>query len=172
MSWTDTLSKDPAGASLLDTQTRSATFIISPREFSRANIRPPLSWKSVSFAPSSKGKVPQEPGLYAFVVRIQFPGLPMHGWVLYIGQTGHGSSGATLRSRFGQYLDNKRKPRGRHKVFYMLNAWDGSLEFFYAPEPARKAQLKKLETQLLGAFRPPFTDLTYPAAYLSPSNAF
>ena len=168
----DELLKDPAGASLIDTQTRSATFTISPPEFKRADITPRLNWSSVKFGPTSKRTVPLEPGLYAFVVRIAHAGLPPNGWVMYIGQTGHGTSRATLRSRFGQYLDNRKKPKGRHKVFYMLNAWAGSLEFYFAPEPSRKAQLKALETELLGAFRPPFTDLTYPAAFMSPSNAF
>lgn len=171
MSWIDTLRKDPVGTSLIDTQTRSATFVISPPEFKRADINPRLNWQSVKFGPTAKSKVPEQPGLYAFVVRIPFEGLPTHGWVMYIGQTGDGSSNATLRSRFGQYLRDKKTPK-RPKVFYMLNAWDGDLEFFYAPEPGRKADLEKLETELLGAFRPPFTDRTYPASYMSPSNAF
>lgn len=113
-----------------------------------------------------------EPGLYAFVVRIPFDGLPPHGWVMYIGQTGGGKSGATLQSRFGEYLANKKKPKNRPKVYYMLNAWDGSLAFYFAPEINRKERLEELETQLLGAFRPPFTDRTYPASYMSPGNAF
>ncbi len=172
MSWIDELSKDPVGASLIDTQTRSATFTISPPEFKRADISPRLNWQSVKFSPTSKAMIPLEPGLYAFVVRIPHAGLPPNGWVMYIGQTGDGTSKATLRSRFSQYLQNKKKPSGRPTVFYMLNAWDGSLEFFFAPEPGRKTQLEKLETELLGAFRPPFTDRTYPASYMSPSNAF
>jgi hypothetical protein len=135
MSWIDELSKDPVGASLIDTQTRSATFTISPPEFKRADISPRLNWQSVKFSPTSKAMIPLEPGLYAFVVRIPHAGLPPNGWVMYIGQTGDGTSKATLRSRFSQYLQNKKKPSGRPKVFYMLNAWDGSLEFFFAPEP-------------------------------------
>ena len=171
MDWIETLRKDPVGASLIDTQTQSANFVISPAEFHRADVNPRLSWRSVKFAPSAKSKVPEQPGLYAFVVRIPFDGLPTHGWVMYIGQTGDRTSKATLRSRFGQYLGDKKKAK-RPKVFYMLNAWDGSLEFFYAAEPGRKADLEKIETALLGAFRPPFTDRTYPASYMSPSNAF
>jgi hypothetical protein len=168
----DDLMKDPAGASLIDTQTRSAKFTISPPEFKRADIVPRLNWQSVAFSPSSKALIPLEPGLYAFVVRVPHAGLPPNGWVMYIGQTGDGTSSATLRSRFGQYLENKKTPKGRPKVVYMLNAWDGNLEFYFAPERTRKAQLEKLETELLGAFRPPFTDRTYPASYMSPSNAF
>ena len=94
---------------------------------------------------------------YAFVVRIPHAGLPPHGWVMYIGQTGDGTSDATLRGRFGQYLKEKKKFK-RARVFFMLNAWDGHLEFIYSALPARKAELVNLETQLLGAFRPPFAE--------------
>ena len=171
MHWSEELTRDPAGAKLVDNQLQSATFIVAPADFHRANIVPPLSWQSVKFGPSAQKSVPEEPGLYAFVVRILHAGLPPHGWVMYIGQTGDGTSDATLRGRFGQYLQEKKKFK-RARVFFMLNAWDGHLEFFFSPLPTRKAELVKLETQLLGAFRPPFTDRTYPATYLSPSHAF
>lgn len=170
MHWTETLMRDPVGAVLVE-NLKAPRFIVSPTEFYRADIVPRLTWKSVKFAPGAKKGVPEEPGLYAFVVRIPFDGLPPHGWVMYIGQTGDGSSAATLRGRFGQYLRDKRVCK-RAAIFFMLNAWDGDLEFFYSPLPARKADLENLETQLLGAFRPPFTDRTYPAAFMSPRHAF
>lgn len=171
MSWIDNLMKDPVGASLIETQTHRATFVISPSEFHRADIVPRLTWKSVKFTAAEKKGVPNEPGLYAFVVKVPFEGLPPHGWVLYIGQAGDGSSAATLKSRFVQYLRDKQV-LNRAAIFYMLNAWDGNLDFFFAPLPTRKADLEDLETQLLGAFRPPFTDRTYPASYMSPRHAF
>jgi hypothetical protein len=171
MQWVEALLKDPVGASLVDTNLRAVGFIISPKEFHRADIAPKLAWQSVKFAPTAKKSVPEEPGLYAFVVRVPYDGLPLHGWVMYIGQTGDSSSGATLRGRFGQYLRDKKVPK-RPPIFYMLNAWDGCLDFYYTPLPNRKAELVKLETQLLGAFRPPFTDRTYPASYMSPRHAF
>lgn len=162
---------DPVGASLVDTNLRAVSFIISPTEFHRANLTPKLAWQSVKFSSTAQKSIPEEPGLYAFVVRIPHDGLPPHGWVMYIGQTGDSASAATLRSRFGQYLRDKKKPK-RPTIFYMLNAWDGSLDFYYTPLPSRKAELVKLETELLGAFRPPFTDRTYPASYMSPRHAF
>lgn len=171
MNWIDQLRKDPVGAGLVDTNLRAAMFIVSPPEFRRADITPRLAWQSVKFAPGAKKSVPEEPGLYAFVVRIPYDGLPPNGWVMYLGQTGDGTSQATLRGRFGQYLSDKRRCK-RPAIFYLLNAWDGHLEFFYTPLPTRKADLEHLETQLLGAFRPPFTDRTYPAVYMSPRYAF
>ncbi|MGQ3050901.1 MAG: hypothetical protein ACT6S0_03865 [Roseateles sp.] len=170
MHWTEALLKDPVGAGLLDNM-RSPSFIISPGDFHRADITPRMNWNSVKFEASQQANLPTDPGLYAFVIRVGFPGLPPNGWVLYIGQTGDGASRGTLRARFGQYLKDKKKPK-RLSIFLMLNAWDGALEFFYAPLPGRKADLVKLETELLGAFRPPFTDRTYPAAYMSPRHAF
>jgi hypothetical protein len=91
---------------------------------------------------------------------------------MYIGQAGAGASDNTLRARFGKYLANKRALLGRARVYYMLNNWDTHLEFFYSPLPSRKHELVGLETRLLDAFRPPFTDRTYSATYMSPSHAF
>ena len=122
MHWSEELTRDPAGASLVDNQLQSATFIVVPAEFHRAKVVPPLSWHSVKFGPAAKKSVPEEPGLYAFVVQIPYAGLPPHGWVMYIGQTGDGTSDATLRGRFGQYLQEKKKFK-RARVFFMLNAW-------------------------------------------------
>ena len=170
MHWSEKLLRDPVGAVLLE-NFKAPRFIISPTEFHRADFNPRLAWHSVKFAKAAQGSIPQEPGLYAFVVRIPFDGLPPHGWVLYIGQTGDGASGADLRSRYGQYLRYQRVSK-RAMVFLMLNLWDGHLEFFFTPQPSRKADLVTMETQLLGAFRPPFTDRTYPASYMSPRHAF
>jgi len=171
MSWRDKLRNDPAGAAMIDNQDYSVNFIVCPTHWGLAEIDPQLSWNSVKFDPGQKHRVPTDPGLYAFVVRIPYLGLPVHGWVMYIGQTGGGDSLKTLRQRFGEYLHSKTSNR-RPRIFYLLNAWDGHLEFFYAPLPDRKTELVNIETNLLGAFRPPFTDRTYPATYMSPSHAF
>lgn len=171
MTWLDKLRNDPAGAAMIDNQVYSINFIVCPTHWHLAEIVPQISWSSVKFEPGQKHHVPTAPGLYAFVVRIPYLGLPTHGWVMYIGQTGDGSSYKTLRQRFGEYLHNKKNNR-RPKIFYLLNAWDGQLEFFYTPLPNRKSELVNLETSLLGAFRPPFSDRTYPATFMSPSHAF
>lgn len=171
MAWLETLLNDPVGQSLLNTQLQSVNFVVSQTEFWRADISPRLNWQVVQFRCDEISRLPEEPGLYAFVARIPFEGLPLHGWVMYIGQTGDGNSGATLRRRFRQYLRDKGVSE-RPAIYYMLNAWDDCLEFFYAPEPSRKDELKELETRLLGAFRPPFSDRTYPAAFMSPRHAF
>lgn len=171
MSWHDKLRNDPAGAAMIDNQDYSVNFIVCPTQWHLAKIEPQLSWDSVKFEPAQKHKVPNEPGLYAFVVRMPYLGLPHHGWVMYIGQAGDGNSKKTLRDRFGDYFFDKEHPR-RPKLYWLLNAWDSHLEFFYAPLPNRKSELITLETNLLGAFRPPFTDRTYPATYMSPSHAF
>lgn len=171
MSWRDKLRNDPAGAAMIDNQDYSVNFIVCPTHWHLANIAPLLSWSSVKFEPSQKKHVPQEPGLYAFVARIPYLGLPAHGWVMYIGQAGDGDSRNTLRERFGSYFADKKNPL-RPRLYWLLNAWDNHLEFFFTPLPSRKSELVNLETNLLGAFRPPFTDRTYPATYMSPSHAF
>jgi hypothetical protein len=171
MSWRTKLLNDPVGSVLIENQDYSVNFIINPTHWHLAKIEPLMTWSSVKFDPGEKLNVPKEPGLYAFVTRVSHPGLPPHGWVMYIGQTGDGASSKTLRDRFGDYFfdkDHNRRPR----IFWFLNLWDGHLDFYFTPLPTRKTELEELETKLLGAFRPPFTDRTYPAKYMSPSHAF
>jgi hypothetical protein len=172
MSWQDVLLKDPAGASLIDNQAYSVNFIVAPAHWHKANVPPLFTWQSVQFDPAERVNVPKDPGLYAFIARIRVGSVPTHGWVMYIGQTGDGTSAGNLRTRFGHYLDNKDAVKGRHRIYFMLNNWDTYLDFFFAPLPHRKNELTKLETDLLDAFRPPFTDRTYSATYLSPRHAF
>lgn len=172
MSWQDALMNDPAGAVLIANQTYSVNFIVAPTTWHQADIKPRLAWKSVRFLASEKKNVPPKPGLYAFVAKIPIGGTPTHGWVMYIGQAGAGTSSNTLRARFGDYLANRSAIKGRARVYFMLNTWDTHLEFFYSPLPTRKHELEQLETRLLDAFRPPFTDRTYSATYMSPSHAF
>lgn len=162
---------DPAGASLVANQLYSVNFIIHPPSWPEADILPRFAWRSVKFSHDEKKNVPNEPGLYAFVTRLPYDGLPSNAWVMYIGQAGDGGSSNTLRKRFGAYLNNKKQNR-RQRVYWLLNVWDGHLEFFFTALPDRKAELESLETKLLGAFRPPFTDRTYPVTAMSPAHAF
>lgn len=170
--WIEKLLNDPVGATLVENQLFSASYIVAPRSWPRADIEPRMRWASVKFEKANRATVPEEPGLYAFVSRIPYDGLPPHGWVMYVGQAGDGSSENTLRKRFMSYFHHKEHSSKRAKIFWFLNLFDGHLEFFFTPLPDRKHQLEALETQLLGAFRPPFTDRTYPATAMSPSHAF
>ena len=63
-------------------------FILSPRRFTDGATLPSLTWTTVKFTAAQIRGVIAKPGLYAFSVVTGRAGLPPHGYVLYVGQTG------------------------------------------------------------------------------------
>lgn len=169
--WIENLSKDLVGAAILEKKLLTATFTIDPKSWVNANITPPFHWDYVEFKKASAKYVPSEPGLYAFVLRLPFTGLPPHGWIMYIGESGHGTSKHNLQKRFLNYIAEQEKFK-RTSTYFMLNAWKNQLLFFYTELPSRKHELKNLETKLLDAFRPPYSRGGYSATLFAPQAAF
>lgn len=169
--WITKLSKDPVGAALIGKKLLTAEFTIDPESWASADITPPFLWKHVEFKESNVDSVPEAPGLYAFVLKLPFDGLPPHGWVMYIGQSGHGKSKHNLRKRFMNYHAEQKKFK-RIQTYFMLNAWKGKLLFFYTELPSRKHELETLETKLLDAFRPPYSRGGYSASLSAPQAAY
>ncbi len=169
--WIEQLSKDPVGAALIDNKLLTVGFTLDPKSWPSADISPPFHWDSVEFNEANAKNIPEEPGLYAFVLQLPYSGLPPHGWVMYIGESGHGDSKHNLRARFKNYHAEQKKFK-RIQTFLMLNAWKGHLLFFYTILPSRKHELKDLETKLLDAFRPPYSRGGYSASLLKPQAAY
>lgn len=170
--WIEQLLKDPVGGAILAAnKLYKVDFVINPDAWGSANIAPPFLWESVEFQEEKVEEIPTDPGLYAFVLRLPYDGLPGHGWVLYIGETGHGDSKHNLRARFKNYHAERRKLK-RQNVYFMLNAWKDHLHFFYTRLPDRKHELKTLETKLLDAFKPPYVTSGYSGALMSPQKAY
>jgi DNA sulfur modification protein DndB len=168
--WMETLSKDPVGAALMGKKLLTVSFTIDSESWVNADMTPPFQWDSVEFKKANAKDVPTEPGLYAFVLRLPYDGLPPHGWVMYIGESGHGDSKHNLRERFKNYHAEQKKFK-RAQTFFMLNAWKDKLLFFYTKLPSRKHELKDLETKLLDAFRPPYSRGGYSASLISTTGS-
>jgi len=169
--WIEELSKDPVGAALIEKKLLNVSFTIDSKSWANADITPPFHWDSVEFNEANAKDVPTEPGLYAFVLRLPYAGLPSHGWVMYIGESGHGKSKHNLHKRFLNYLAEQKQYK-RTSTYFMLNAWKNQLLFFYTELPSRKHELKNLETKLLDAFRPPYSRGGYSATLFAPQAAF
>jgi len=115
---------------------------------------PKLVWKRVKFDNANRSALPDAPGLYVFTLELEHPSFPVHGYILYIGMTGAGTSKATLRQRFGDYLNEAVSSKPRPAVGYMLRNWSGDLTFYYA-EVSNKARISPLEDKLIAATLPP-----------------
>ena len=107
------------------------------------------NWRSVKFNNANKSKVPNSRGIYAFVLKPKYRNFFSTNYLFYVGKTNR-----TLRSRYQEYLDEKQgKGKPRKKVHRMLNMYDGYLDFYFTGLNA-KAQVDKVEVQLLNAFVP------------------
>jgi hypothetical protein len=125
---------------------------LGPQKWSSFATNAPLSWDSVPWDKGQKTAIPKVRGIYAFTVRFTNPLLPDHGYILYVGIAGDKKSKGTLRSRFWNYF--REREDGRTRVAYMLQKWDGHLDFQFAEVPDRRYSLEKLEKSLCDAVVP------------------
>lgn len=140
--------------------------VLYPKQWRSFKPVPPLKWESVRFGNAFVQKVPQERGIYAFVVQFQDHArtrlvLPNHGYVLYGGITGDKSKTRTLRDRFQDYLHEKKRNK-RVNVNRMLNTWSQDLFFHYAVV-GQTIDLHALELALNDAIIPPFVENDFSA---------
>lgn len=130
-------------------------FFLDTRKWRSFRTRYNVDWSFVPFHQDRVDDMPSEPGLYAFVVSCDHPKLPVHAYVLYVGQSGHGDSQSNLRKRFQQYLREQNVGTSRAAVERMLVEFAEDLKFYFACMPAAKSRLKEIESRLLSAIIPP-----------------
>jgi hypothetical protein len=145
-------------------------FYLDITEWRKFNPGIPLVWQRVKFDSAAKTQIPKQRGLYVFTVEADGLGLPVHGYIMYVGITGN-TSDATLRSRFGQYLREKEKARGRPRVVYMLNKWTADLVFNFMPVPDPTVDLAKIEQSFLDTIKPPVNQVDFSAEIAAPRKA-
>lgn len=81
--------------------------------------------------------------------------------ILYVGQSGHGSSNHNLKKRFGDYLYYQKNGSSRPAVDRMLVEFSEDLKFYFAAMPNAKSSLKKVEQKLLSAIVPPINQADF-----------
>ena len=131
-------------------------FVLSPDRFKGGSVLPALAWNTINFSKAAITTVASTPGLYAFSIVTQRQGLPPHGYVLYIGQTGAKKYSRTLRVRAGEYLKEKKTGKRKH-VWEFLNKWSGHLSFHFASVDPKTENLEALEQGLNDALMPPYS---------------
>jgi hypothetical protein len=131
--------------------------LLSPSQWARYSNTVQLSWNFVKFEPTNLTLIPNNYGVYSFVVD---PGISQHPgthYLLYLGR----ARGLTLRARYRDYIKEKSADKGRQAIQAMLNKWPDHLWFYYA-EVEDIAVIDDLESELLKAYLPPFNH-TFPA---------
>jgi len=131
-----------------------------------------LVWEEVRFTASNGVNVPDERGLYAFTVHSSKLGLPIHGYVMYIGIAGNTSSN-TLRKRFSNYINAQKTTLvKRPKVREMLKRWGPVLYFQYTSVQNEGTDLHDLEKKLNDIFQSPCVSNDFTATVRSARKAF
>lgn len=131
----------------------------------------PLLWKKMSFSAANRTQVPKARGIYAFSLELPDHNLPAHGYILYVGIAGN-TGGATLQSRYSQYLGEMKRRKARPKVVYMMAKWPRDLVYNYVEIPDTKVNLRVLETSLVDAIFPYVNKRDFSAKIQKARDAF
>jgi hypothetical protein len=129
------------------------SFLVSPTRWRTSRVSVPLIWTFLPFTGANRARVPEQAGIYAFIVRHANNHFPEHGFIMYIGITGADANGRTLRARYGEYLREQRTEK-RPKVHYMLTKYSDDIQFAYSV-PDANIDLGQLELDLNDAIIPP-----------------
>lgn len=126
--------------------------IMVPRLWSSCSLPVNLSWSVHPFSENSRSQIPQQQGVYAFLILPAIAGNLNVAYLMYIGETDR-----TLRVRFGEYLLEARSDKIRPKLLRILPLYPDHLAFACAPVPSGVAP-KDIESALIEAFLPPGND--------------
>jgi hypothetical protein len=148
----------------------SQRFVLSPQQWAKLRRELSLHWESVRFDVGNERNVADKRGVYAFIIENRHTALPSHGYIMYIGMTGHANE-RTLQKRFTSYTAEKQKAK-RAGIYYMLNKWQGNVYFHFASVLDRRKSLKKLEAELCDALVPPINSNDFSAEMRPPVRAF
>lgn len=127
------------------------TFCLWPKVWQEyaANHGYAFNWKERQFLASEVSNVPNEPGLYTFIIQPRVANHPSCSYLMYIGKTKR-----TLKQRFREYLREKQRESGRPEVVRLLNKYQDNILFCYTVVQ-EVFPLTEMEEALLGAFIPP-----------------
>ncbi len=121
-------------------------FLLWPVQWQAYRPLTALKWRHVRFTDNALSRLPDKPGVYAFVVR---PGIedPLEGgFLVYVGKAAR----QTLKRRCSQY----RTPT-RLNIRIMMDLWKSHLYLYYAEVDPTVASISKVEERLIMAFCPP-----------------
>ena len=126
-------------------------FILWPKYWE--NYSPPteLNWNSIHYNKNNIKKLPEEYGVYAFVVKPNIAGMIHCNYLMYIGK----AEKQYLSVRCKQYLQELRKPKPRILISQMLRCWKNHLYLYYATVDDEVVDISDIEAKLLSAYIPP-----------------
>ena len=114
-----------------------------------------FSWRIEKLHIDARDNIPTSSGVYTLLIQ---PGIANHiacSYLMYVGQTN------SLRRRFGEYLNEVKRRRGRPLINRLINMYFDYSWFCYTE--VEMTNLGKVENALLEAYLPPKND-RFPAS--------
>jgi len=127
---------------------------LSPELWKKSKVPDYLRWTDVKFSKSEKASIPNDRGVYAFVIEYRKLSLPPNHHIVYFGEVGEQGK-ETLRSRFLSYFRELASSK-RRAVHYPLEKYRPHVYFYFCAIPDKRRSVKKLEKQLTGTFVPEY----------------
>ena len=125
------------------------SFCMWPRMWRSYRSLTELDWQSFHLTPDDAEVVPDQPGVYAFLIKPSMEGVLGASYLVYVGQTSR-----TLRQRFKEYLREKNARFGRKKIVEFLKKYDNHIHFSCAIVNG-SIDPEQVESELLKAYMPP-----------------
>ncbi len=140
-------------------------FTMWPRRWESYNLPDQFNWKIYPFRQDQIDNIPNQPGIYSFVIQPDIASYTHCSYLMYIGKTTR-----TLRERFEEYFDEQNNPTGRPLILDLLNDYQGYIHFCCSVI-GQKELIDVIEKALVKALLPPCND-QFPAGVRRISKAF
>ena len=131
-----------------DLKAHEHRFFLWPRQWER--YLDMHKWKIYKLDELEKDRIPKRSGIYSLLIQPGIANHPACSYLMYIGQA------KSLRKRFMDYLNERKRETGRPKIYRFLNKYQKFVCFCCAP--VKKNDLTKVENNLLNAYIPPAND--------------
>lgn len=138
-------------------------FLLYPDLWESTENSVAFAWSRVKFSEDQINRIPEQKGLYAFVIHPSPRSFGEVGYLMYIGEAGCRSN-HNLKMRFKDYLSERYRIKNRPKINDLVLKWPKHLFFYYSIfSPAFGFKLKDLESDVLGYYVPPLNRNDFPA---------
>lgn len=134
-----------------------------PRKWAEYEKDHGCDWQSIKLSREDDTDIPNASGVYSLVVQPSVACHPSCSYMMYVGKA------ASLRNRFRDYLNERKRRSGRPKIYRLLNKYYEYTWYCFLSLPG--GDIDDIEDGLISAFVPPCN--TQVPADISPArNAF
>lgn len=139
-------------------------FMLYPPAWRAYGYRRRLHWQTIPFNEAQAPGIPDQAGVYAFLIQPAVAPVLNASYLVYVGET------ASLRGRFRDYLrEQAGHDHARIQLYTLFKDYRRHVHFTYATLPLRHR--KRAEDELLTALTPPINK-KLPATIAMAERAF